>query len=261
MKDDELDTLLGALSADYNQPPEAPREAMWESIARERAAAVSVPIHRSRTARWLAAAVGIAAVLVAGVVIGRMTSPTVRSAPQLAAVPPTVSPTADTIVARPETAMVGATEPAPARQRTEAPRSDARRALASERRATVDLSNDAGAYRLAVVEHLARTEVLLTDFRANARTSPDARVAAQFATLSRELLGTTRDLLAAHRTDDPVMTRLLQDLELVLMEISQYAADGRRVDLDAINQSIEKRNVLPKLRSTIPAGNAATSGL
>jgi hypothetical protein len=125
---------------------------------------------------------------------------------------------------------------------------------------TNDLSSDGAAYRLAVVEHLTRTEVLLTSFRAQEHSGDGARVDAQFAALSRELLGTTRLLLATRRGDDPNITRLLQDLEYVLMQLSQYANDGRRVDLDALNQSMDKRNVIPKLRSNIPAGLSASSG-
>ena len=67
-------------------------------------------------------------------------------------------------------------------------------------------------------------------------------------------------LLATRRGEDPVVTRLLQDLEYVLMQLSQYANDGRGVDLDAINQSIDRRNVLPKLRYSIPAGVSASAG-
>jgi hypothetical protein len=122
----------------------------------------------------------------------------------------------------------------------------------------LDVSGDEAAYRIAVMEHLTRTEVLLTGFHAQS-VNGDAKVDAQFASLSRDLLSTTR-LLLSRRGGDPTMTRLLQDLELVLMQLSQYAADGRRVDLDAVNQSIEKRNVLPKLRATIPAGTAVTAG-
>ena len=70
----------------------------------------------------------------------------------------------------------------------------------------------------------------------------------------------TRLLLATRHTDDPAITRLLQDLEFVLMQLSQYAVDGRREDLDAINQSLDKHNVMPKLRSTIPAGVSASAG-
>jgi hypothetical protein len=114
--------------------------------------------------------------------------------------------------------------------------------------------DDVDAYRLAVVEHLTRTEVLLTGFRAEARAGTPTKLDAQFAAISRELLGTTRLLLATRRGEDPVITQLLQDLEYVLMQLSQYATDGRRIDLDAINQSIDRRNVLPKLRYSIPAG-------
>jgi len=122
--------------------------------------------------------------------------------------------------------------------------------------------SDMSAYRLAVVEHMARTEVLLTSFLADSRTSAtDARTAAQFAALSRDLLKTTRLLLATRTTEDAALTRLLEDLELVLMQISQYSSEGRRGDLDAINQSIDRRNVLPKLRSAIPAGASASTGI
>jgi hypothetical protein len=117
------------------------------------------------------------------------------------------------------------------------------------------------AYRLAVVEHMARTEVLLTSFRAQARSAEgEARADAQFGALARDLLRNTRLLLATRANDDPALTRLLEDLELVLMQISQYTAEGRRGDLDAINQSLDRRNVLPKLRSTIPAGASASAG-
>jgi hypothetical protein len=102
--------------------------------------------------------------------------------------------------------------------------------------------------------------VLLTSFRAEAQSPNSTKLDAQFATLSRELLGTTRLLLATRRGEDPAITRLLQDLEFVLMQLSQYANDGRRIDLDAINQSLDKRNVIPKLRSTIPAGVSASAG-
>jgi hypothetical protein len=125
-------------------------------------------------------------------------------------------------------------------------------------RRSQELSSDEVSYRVAVLQHFAKTEVLLTGFRAQTNGA-DAKLDAQFASLSRELLATTR-LLLSRRSDDPNMTRLLQDLELVLMQLSQYADDGRRTDLDAVNQSLEKRNVLPKLRSTIPAGIALSSG-
>jgi hypothetical protein len=47
---------------------------------------------------------------------------------------------------------------------------------------------------------------------------------------------------------------LLEDLELVLMQISQLDAARNGHDRDLINQGMNQSNVLPKLRSAIPAG-------
>ena len=257
MNNDELDELLRDSAQSYNLPPAPPREAMWDAIARARDAATVVPITRpTRLPRWFASAAGIAAVLLIGIAIGRGT----RGAAAPTLVTTTAATTPDTAVGKelPATPLA----PAPGRQVAaveRAPTTGSGRAVRRSPRdgAPVDVSGDETAYRLAVVEHLTKTEVLLTSFRAQERSGTTARLDAQFATASRELLTTTRLLLAVHRADDPMMTRLLQDLEYVLMQIAQYAADGRTVDLDAINQSLDRRNVLPKLRSTIPAGSSS----
>ncbi|MEO8337840.1 MAG: hypothetical protein ABI664_22895 [bacterium] len=273
MKDDELDEQLRDAALSYNPPPEPPREAMWEAISRARHAAAVVPIGPSRRLpRWIAAAAGIAAVLVAGIVIGRASrNPTLAPA-AVATVPQTPTPTNrdDSLratqalvedIAPSSDANVAATNPGGRRAPANRPGSAPPRLLPRQRFGNPnDISSDAGAYRLAVVEHLTRTEVLLTSFRAQDQSGDAARVDAQFAALARELLSTTRLLLATRRGDDPNITRLLQDLEYVLMQLSQYANDGRRVDLDALNQSMDKRNVIPKLRSNIPAGLSASTG-
>ena len=272
MKDDELDDLLRDAASTYNAPPEPPREAMWEAISRARSAATVVPIGSPRRLpRWIAAAAGIAAVLVAGIVIGRASREPVttiaagrtESAPVIRDTNKVVEPSVTEEIAAPTTEsaapLSGSRSHSPARRLATVlqptPRGNAR-----ERANANDVSSDGAAYRLAVIEHLTRTEVLLTSFRAQDRAGDAARIDAQFAALSRELLGTTRLLLATRRGDDPNITRLLQDLEYVLMQLSQYANDGRRVDLDALNQSLDKRNVIPKLRSNIPAGLSATAG-
>ncbi len=277
MRDDDLDELLREAASSYNTPPEPPREAIWQAIAQARDAASVVPIgSRRRLPQFVAAAVGVAAVLVAGIVIGRASrGPATAPALIASAVPTKPEPTeaavgASHIDAHPlpseaasgddvtGTAAGSETGRSAARRLVTAPAQ--RGALRPRAVGSNDLSNDGGAYRLAVVEHLTRAEVLLTSFRAHAQSGDAAHVDAQFAALSRELLGTTRLLLATRRGDDPNITRLLQDLEYVLMQLSQYANDGRRVDLDALNQSLDKRNVIPKLRSNIPAGLSATSG-
>jgi hypothetical protein len=277
MNDDEFDELLRDASASYRLPPEPPREAMWEAIGRARDASCVIPIASRRlTHRWLTIAAGVAAVLVVGIAIGRASRDVaVTKSVASATVPrvivdstPTSAATSSSghaqTVATISNTPDGDAAPSAATNRHAAP---VRRlaeqvpASARERRNTAsDLASDQSAYRMAVVEHFARTEVLLTGFRAQSHSESNAQVDAHFASVARDLLGTTRVLLATRRGDDPGMTRLLQDLELVLMQLSQYANDGRRVDLDALNQSIEKRNVLPKLRSTIPAGVSLSAG-
>jgi hypothetical protein len=291
MNDHELDDQMRHLAQSYNEPPATPRDAMWTRIESARTGAAAVAIGRSRYRHWLRVGAGIAAVLMVGIGIGRLTRDvgrpvTVASAGStpatesrtdrpLAVVASLAQPAGDTGAAAEENIALPNEDVATNRVR--ATRDDRIRALRAERvgsgqvltnygvprgvQGVVGEGSEMSAYRLAVVEHMARAEVLLTSFLAESRTSPsDVRAAAQFASLSRELLKTTRLLLATHSADDPALTRLLEDLELVLMQISQYAAEGRRGDLDAINQSLDRRNVLPKLRSTIPAGASASSG-
>jgi hypothetical protein len=298
MTDDPLDDLLRDAARSYHQPPEPPRDLMWSRIERARAArATPVAIHWGRN-RWLRTASGLAAVLLAGIVIGRATSAPragntggSASATRVAVPGPglATSKTRDSMATPIQLSRVD-TEPGDERLGTAAASSgdsrigterstrvasgtdmprrsrggDARSSYNVPRqgRGAVGDGTEMNAYRLAVVEHLARTEVLLTGFRAQSRQgTADARTAGQqFAVLSRELLQNTRLLLATHATDDPTLTRLLEDLELVLMQISQYAEEGRHGDLDAINQSLDRRNVLPKLRSTIPAGAPVPAG-
>jgi len=108
------------------------------------------------------------------------------------------------------------------------------------------------AYRLAVVEHLAGTEAMLTSFRAAAKRG---QVDAQITAWARNLLTTTRLLEASAAQEDPTMKRLLDDLELVLVQIAQYTSAGphRAEELELIEHSIERRGVIGKLHTTIPA--------
>jgi hypothetical protein len=271
MTHDDFDNLPIDAVRSYNAPPPTPRDQMWDAIARARDEASIIPIAprlvSRRVQRWLVSAAGMAAVLVIGIAIGRSTRQPATSA-TVATHAPTVSHDS---LANPDSASQGAastqvastseTAPALGTPRSTSSRGTHQQRVASARRdaTSLDVSGDEGAYRLAVVEHLTRTEVLLTGFRAESRQGSDAKLDAQLVSLSRDLLGTTR-LLMARRSGDPTLSRLLEDLELVLMQLSQYANGGRRADFDAVNQSIEKRNVLPKLRSTIPAGTALSSG-
>jgi len=104
------------------------------------------------------------------------------------------------------------------------------------------------AYRVAAAQYLTRTEALLTGFRSEARSGmPDARQA-------RDLLGTTRLMLDSPAAQDARLKGLLEDLELVLAQIAQLPASTDRDDVQSINQGLEQRSVLLRLRTANPAG-------
>ena len=98
---------------------------------------------------------------------------------------------------------------------------------------------------------------MITTFRSSAERG---QVDAQIAGWARDLLTTTRMLEASAATKDPTMKRLLEDLDLVITQIAQYATRGTNDpdDLDLIEQSINKRGVIAKLRRlpdrALPAG-------
>jgi hypothetical protein len=106
-------------------------------------------------------------------------------------------------------------------------------------------------YRVAATQYLSRTEAFLTGFRADLRAG---RADARFTGQARDLLTTTRLLLDSPAADDPRLRALLEDLELVLVQISQLPAGRDPHDTDLITQGMDQRSVLPKLRSAIPAG-------
>ena len=111
--------------------------------------------------------------------------------------------------------------------------------------------NAALAYRVAAAQYLTRTEALLTGFRSEARSGmPDA----QFARQARDLLGTTRLMLDSPAAQDARLKDLLEDLELVLAQIGQLPASSDRDDVQSINQGLEQRSVLLRLRTANPAG-------
>jgi len=248
MNEDQLDEVLAAAARDYNEPGDVPREAMWARIAEGRRGQAT-----NRPPRlWLWSGAGIAAALLiaTGIGIGRRME---RSSPVGGA----------TIAARDANARrdslpsaIAQREPASKPVTTESSvvsaRDTARAARATDRTL---------AYQLVVLQHLAGTEAMITSFRASARSGEtDAHV----GKWARELLGTTRLLEASAAADDPMMKRLLEDLELVIVQIVQYTNRGTNdpEELDLIEQSIKKRGVITKLRGTLPdpAGLAGIRG-
>jgi hypothetical protein len=113
------------------------------------------------------------------------------------------------------------------------------------------------AYRMATVEHLGQSEAFLTLFRASVRSGGQERLASVTA---RQLLATNRLLLDSPAAQDRKTRLLLQDLELVLAEIAQLAADARPDDRELIREGLNRGGVLSRLRTEVPAGTTPTRG-
>jgi hypothetical protein len=250
MNDDQMDELLADAARDYNAPANVPRDEIWSRIQAERTARRR---ERSAPRLWLWPSVGIAAaaLLAVGVTLGRRME---RSAG---------TPTSRVVADAPR-AGADSTPEIIGKLRQETTATDRRvRELASASTSSgTDRSSGASAsdestalsYHLVVLKHLAGSEAMITAFRSAAR---HGEIDAQIADWSKELLSTTRMLEASVATDDPTMKRLLEDLDLVLAQIKQYVTRGTNNpgDLDLIEQSIIKRGVITKLRSTVPARN------
>ena len=117
--------------------------------------------------------------------------------------------------------------------------------------ASADNARSDVAYQVAAQQYLARTEVLLTDFRAQ---SGRGQLDPQFIAAARDLLTTTRLMLDSPAANDPRLQPLLEDLELVLAQISQLPREsGRKNEMDLINQGLNQRSVLTRLRTASPA--------
>jgi hypothetical protein len=113
------------------------------------------------------------------------------------------------------------------------------------------------AYRVAATPYLTRTEALLTSFRAESRSG---RVDTAFAAQAQELLVTTRLMLNSPAARDPRLASLLQDLEVMLVQIAQLPAGSDRNDVELINQGLDQRGVMLRLRAVSPTPGANARG-
>ena len=196
-----------------------PREMMWARISRERravaggAAAAPVP----RVFPWTRVA-AIAAVLVGGVAIGRY-----------------VVPVAPTTVAVADSAQAS----------TDRPRHEM--GLGPDALAELPPSNDP--VRVAMGEHLVRTVALLTTVRDQ---DPSMGPGADVSAWARELLSTTRLLIDEPQLRDDRTRRLLQDLELVLVQIIQARGSAPETQR-APKETLRETNLLPRMRAVVTA--------
>lgn len=214
MSEDEMDEQTREALRGYRVPPTPPLEEMWENIESRHFGAPVISLDdraaaRGRAARrwrlgapsWGVLVAGMAAMLVIGVGVGRMSR----------AVAPVV---------------------------------------AGAREGTYDYwTANAEPYREATTEYLGQTVALLTALPAAARDGqPDAR----FVTQAGELLSTTRLLLdSPAAASDPRLKNLLEDLELVLAQLSRLPAKHGGPELNLITEALVQRDVVPRLRSAV----------
>ncbi|MEO7521562.1 MAG: hypothetical protein ABIW79_07075 [Gemmatimonas sp.] len=103
---------------------------------------------------------------------------------------------------------------------------------------------------VAMEEHLARTVALLVAVR---NESPDAGPGADVSGWARELLGTTRLLLDEPQLREYRTRRLLQDLELVLVQIIQARGTAAPEARRAPSETMRETNLLPRVRAAATA--------
>jgi hypothetical protein len=107
-------------------------------------------------------------------------------------------------------------------------------------------------YNRAATAELSRAEALLTAY---GTSSANTGVDRHLSVWARDILSNTRLLLDSPAADDPARRRLLQDLELVLVQMVQRSPEAGAGDERAqIDRSMERTQVLTRLRSALPAG-------
>ena len=119
--------------------------------------------------------------------------------------------------------------------------------------ATDDSARAATQARASAYQHLAEVEVFLTAVRADLSAG---RRDADRAARSRELLARTRLLLGSGESRSPAIELLLEDLELLLAEISALPDSARPLDRELLNDRLRRGTVLPRIRTTLPARTA-----
>lgn len=117
--------------------------------------------------------------------------------------------------------------------------------------AGVDTRKERGelASKLATTDHLTQVETFLTEFNSQP-------VSPEFSVQAKDLLSTTRLLLDSKRVADPRTRKLLEDLELILVQIATLDPKDRGADLNSIADGLAQNQLRTRLRNAIPAGPA-----
>jgi hypothetical protein len=108
-------------------------------------------------------------------------------------------------------------------------------------------------YDVLTTETLTAAEALLVSFR----TSEDTALDDLMRRWSRELLSTTRLLMESPAAGNAQRRRLLEDLELVLVQLAQLPSTDAALERELVKRAIARRQVLTRIRTSIPAGRAS----
>lgn len=224
MSEEKFEEFLRDAAKRYNEPPNGvPRDEMFTAITAARRSGAGSPAQPVRLPRLTKVAwMGMAATLVIGVAIGRYALVRRDSATRAA---PTAAPgDSHDLAALP---VGGAT------------------------RRGADTIADAS-YARAAASELGRAEALLTAYGAS---TAEVGVDRQLSEWARDILLNTRLLLDSPAALDPARRRLLQDLELVLVQMVQRSpAAGTAAERAQIDRSLDRTQMLSRLRSALPAG-------
>ncbi len=275
-----------------------PRDAMWAQIAAARRAARAgvapvasvaptaeapaveqtpdvVPLdsrRRTRTIvvwRWSAAvAAGLLLAFALGRELGKNGSPTSPATHQIATNSPVPSGSTPSRIDPPVTSPEGGTgSPAPNDTPTRNGRPTAPATRPSTEHFTPTAPMDvasadtatAALYRAAAVQTLVQAEAVLTAYRGAEATTRDPQAMQQAARWARDVLSSTRLLIDSPAGRDPQMRALFTDLELVLAQIVQLSGTPLQAsERELIDRAMRDRDLLPRLRSAVPAGLASS---
>ena len=264
LHDEPLDEILMTHARDYHTPGAVPKEAMWKAIAgrtgRARRAGRAGEARVLPFRRAVRVVLPIAAVLVAGIFVGRMT----RTGNEGRGTRDE-SQASSSVIARPQSGRSDRVASAPlfgdsiaSSAPTAPPRNDV--AVVDRRPSTVDRrpstldSRPSTVFAIAAERHFAQAETFLTLFWASVREGKSESLAPATA---RELLVSNRLLMDSPAADDPKVSHLLDDIELVLAQIAQMPAEGRQADARIITDGLEAGGVLTRIRSEVTSGPVA----
>lgn len=106
-----------------------------------------------------------------------------------------------------------------------------------------------GSFDAALQTHMADAEALLVAYR-----GVDGETENHVHRWARDVLGTTRLMMDSPAATDPVRRRLLEDLEIILVQIVQLPNSAPADERALIDRSLTRDQLLTRLRTSIPAG-------